>query len=259
MAKTIISEGKTSTEAIEKGLKQLNVSKDKVDIKILENEEKRSFFSILTPRVVKVELTLKENMPEKRSENEFHRKQNRLSKEEKQEKIKGHDTEEKEEKRHTEKIALKPEEMEMAKENLKAFLDEFIVKISSNIEYKITSDDEYIYVTLNGGEAGRLIGYRGETLNAMQLILSSIANKKIEGKVRIILDIENYREKRKIALEELADKLARTVIRNGKQVTLEPMSAYERKIIHNRLQDSQRVKTYSVGEEPYRKVVITKK
>ena len=66
-------------------------------------------------------------------------------------------------------------------------------------------------------------------------------------------------KKRKIALEELADKLARTVIRNGKQVTLEPMSAYERKIIHNRLQDSQRVKTYSVGEEPYRKVVITKK
>ena len=68
-----------------------------------------------------------------------------------------------------------------------------------------------------------------------------------------------YREKRKIALEELADKLTRTVIRTGKQVTLEPMSAYERKIIHNRLQSSQRVKTFSVGEEPYRKVVISKK
>ena len=253
MAKTIISEGKTSTEAIEKGLKQLNVSKDKVDIKILENEEKRSFFSILAPRVVKVELTLKENMPEKKSENEFHRKQNRPSQEEK---TKEHEVEER---KRTEKIVLKPEEIEMAKENLEIFLNEFITKISSNIEYKIISDDEYIYVTLNGEEAGRLIGYRGETLNAMQLVLSSIANKKIEGKVRIILDIENYREKRKIALEELADKLARTVIRNGKQVTLEPMSAYERKIIHNRLQDSQRVKTYSVGEEPYRKVVITKK
>ena len=253
MAKTIISEGKTSTEAIEKGLKQLNVSKDKVDIKILENEEKRSFFIILTPRVVKVELTLKENMPEKKSENEFHRKQNRPSQEEK---TKEHEVEER---KRTEKIVLKPEEIEMAKENLEIFLNEFITKISSNIEYKIISDDEYIYVTLNGEEAGRLIGYRGETLNAMQLVLSSIANKKIEGKVRIILDIENYREKRKIALEELADKLARTVIRNGKQVTLEPMSAYERKIIHNRLQDSQRVKTYSVGDEPYRKVVITKK
>ena len=253
MAKTIISEGKTSTEAIEKGLKQLNVSKDKVDIKILENEEKRSFFSILTPRVVKVELTLKENVSETKSENEFYRKQNKPLQEEK--------TKEKETERikHSEKIILKPEEIKMAKENLETFLNEFITKMSSNIEYKITSDNEYIYVTLNGEEAGSLIGYRGETLNAMQLVLSTIANKKIEGKVRIILDIENYREKRKIALEELADKLARTVIKNGKQVTLEPMSAYERKIIHNRLQDSQRIKTYSVGEEPYRKVVITKK
>lgn len=250
MAKTIISEGKTSTEAIEKGLKQLNVSKDKVDIKILENEEKRSFFSILTPRVVKVELTLKENMPEKKSENEFHRKQNRPSQEEK---TKEHEVEER---KRTEKIVLKPEEIEMAKENLEIFLNEFITKISSNIEYKIISDDEYIYVTLNGEEAGRLIGYRGETLNAMQLVLSSIANKKIEGKVRIILDIENYREKRKIALEELADKLARTVIRNGKQVTLEPMSAYERKIIHTKLQNNSKVKTYSVGEEPNRRIIV---
>lgn len=71
MTKKIISEGKTSTEAIEKGLKQLNVSKDKVDIRILENEEKRSFFSILTPRVVKVELTLKENIPEKNQKMNF--------------------------------------------------------------------------------------------------------------------------------------------------------------------------------------------
>ena len=93
----------------------------------------------------------------------------------------------------------------------------------------------------------------------MQTLLSSIANKNLDKKARIILDIENYRSKRKTSLEELADKLARTVIRTGKQVTLEPMSAYERKIIHNRLQDSTRVKTYSIGEEPYRKVVITKK
>ena len=93
----------------------------------------------------------------------------------------------------------------------------------------------------------------------MQTILSSIASKDLDKKAHIILDIENYRSKRKNSLEELADKLARTVIRTGKQVTLEPMSAYERKIIHNRLQDSTRVKTYSIGEEPYRKVVITKK
>ena len=129
----------------------------------------------------------------------------------------------------------------------------------SNMTYKITSDDEYVYVVLDGEDASKLIGYRGETLNSMQTILSTIANKEVEGKAHVILDIEGYRAKRQRALEELADKLTRTVINTGKQVTLEPMSAYERKIIHNRLQDSKRVRTYSIGEEPYRKVVITKK
>ncbi len=238
MAKSIIAEGKTSTEAIEKGLKELKVSKDKVEIKVLESEDKRSFFSILTPRVVKVELTLKEGVNEKNLEKS-----------------------EKELPKHVEKEKknlLSSEEIETAKKNLTFFLEEFNKKLPS-MKYEIKSDQEYIYVTLNGDDAGKLIGYRGETLNSMQVILSSIASKGIDKKVRIILDIEEYREKRKKALEELADKLARTVIRTNKQVILEPMSAYERKIIHNRLQDSQRVKTYSIGEEPYRKVVITKK
>ena len=239
MSKSIIAEGKTSTEAIEKGLKELKVSKDKVEIKILENEDKRSFFSILTPRVVKVELTLKENHGKEKGST----KQVETQREHKQ---------------SDKNNSLNEEEKAKVKENLTSFLNEFTANLS-NVQYEISSDDEYIYVTLNGEDAGRLIGYRGETLNSLQTILSSIANKNIEKKVHIILDIENYREKRKVALEELADKLTRTVIRTGKQVTLEPMSAYERKIIHNRLQSSQRVKTFSIGEEPYRKVVISKK
>lgn len=237
MAKSIIAEGKTSTEAIENGLKELKVSKDKVDIKILENEEKRSFFSILAPRVVKVELTLKEGIEEKQKENKrFEQKHIERQK----------------------RTPLKPENLEKVKLNLEIFLKDFISKMN-NMEYKITSDDEYVYVSLNGEDSGKLIGYRGETLNSMQNILSAIANKQVEEKVHVILDIEGYRKKRQKALEELADKLTRTVINTGKQVTLEPMSAYERKIIHNRLQDSKRVKTYSIGEEPYRKVVITRK
>ena len=233
MPKSIISEGKTSTEAIENGLKQLHVSKDKVDIKILENEEKRSFFSILAPRVVKVELTLKENQKEVKVEpKEYVAK----------------------EKKHF----LDVEEKKVAKENLSCFLEEFSKKIE-NLQYKIEDDKEYIYVELLGEEANHLIGYRGETLNAMQIILSSIASKGLNTKAHVILNIANYREKREKALEELADKLSKTVIKTGKQVTLEPMSAYERKIIHNRLQNSEIVKTYSIGEEPYRKVVITKK
>lgn len=237
MARSIIAEGKTSTEAIENGLRELRVSKDKVDIKILESEDKRSFFSILTPRIVKVELTLKEGVEERKSEkNEVPEKPFIKEKRE----------------------PLKEEEISKVKESLTVFLEDFTKKLSST-KYEITADDQYIYVNLEGQDSGRLIGYRGETLNAMQTVLSAIANKNMDRKISVLLDIEGYREKRKKALEELADKLARTVIKNGKQVTLEPMSAYERKIIHNRLQDSQRVRTYSVGEEPYRKVIITKK
>ena len=241
MAKSIIVEGKTSTEAIEKGLKELKVSKDKVDIKILENEEKRSFFSILAPRVVKVEMTLKDGVTEKKAEYKPREEVKHIEKEK--------------------KAPLKPEELETLYSilfTLEAFLKDFVSKVN-NMEYKVSSDDEYVYVTLNGEDAGKLIGYRGETLNSMQAILTAIANKQIESRVHLVLDIEGYRAKRQKALEELADKLTRTVINTGKQVTLEPMSAYERKIIHNRLQDSKRVRTYSVGEEPYRKVIIAKK
>ena len=199
MAKSIIVEGKTSTEAIEKGLKELKVSKDKVDIKILENEEKRSFFNILSPRVVKVEMTLKERVTEKKAE--YRPKQE----------IKYVEKEKKE--------PLKPEELEKVKSNLEAFLKDFVSKVN-NIEYKISSDNEYIYVTVNGEDAGKLIGYRGETLNSMQTILTAIANKQVESRVHLVLDIEGYRDKRQKALEELADKLTRTVINTGKQVTL---------------------------------------
>ena len=243
MAKTIISEGRTSTEAIEKGLNQLGVSKDRVDIKILDNDDKRSFFSILAPRVVKVEMTLKEGEENKI---EKHKNEKSYNEEEYTPYVK------------KEKVHLKPEELEIATKNLTTFLDQFISKVN-DMNYNIHSDEEYIYVEMNGEDSGTYIGYRGETLNAMQTILTSIANKHLETKAHVILNIAGYREKRQKSLEELADKLSKTVIRTGKQVTLEPMSAYERKVIHNRLQSSDKVKTYSIGEEPYRKVVISKK
>ena len=85
------------------------------------------------------------------------------------------------------------------------------------------------------------------------------ASTEVKERVRIILNVGNYREKREKALEELADKISKTVLRTGKAITLEPMVAYERKIIHSRLQSSNKVKTHSIGEEPYRRVVISKK
>ena len=229
MSKSIIAEGKTTNEAIEKGLKELNISKNMVDIKVLENEEKRSFFSILAPRIVKVQLTVKEE------------KHNNSEKKDKKE------------------IELSVEEQEKAEKNIEKFLKEFLDKVQKDAKYSIEKTPTCLKVNINNKNLGFLIGYRGETLYAMQNILSSIASKGIENRVRVILDIEGYKEKREKALEDLAEKLERTVIKTKKSVTLEPMQAYERKIIHTKLQNSEKVETRSIGEEPRRRVVISLK
>ncbi len=237
---SIISEGKTTNEAIENGLKILKVSKNNVNIKILENEEKRSFFSILAPRVVKVELTLKEN----------------------HENLPNHKEPFKEERSETHKKEMVPistENIEKAETDTKRFLEEFLKQIGQEITFSIKKDDLGLEITINGKESGILIGYRGETLYALQSILSAVANKNSNQKIRILLDIENYKQKREKTLQDLAIKVAKTVERTKKRVILEPMQAYERKIIHAALQNSSKVKTESIGEEPRRRVVISLK
>ena len=232
MQNTIISEGKTTNEAIENGLKQLNVSKNMVNIKVLENEEKRSFFNILAPRVVKVELTLKENADKKPEIKDVPKKE-------------------------VKEISI--ETLEKARAAVQEFLSNFLKKVSDKeYEYSVKIVDMVINVDINGIDSGFLIGHRGDVLNALQTILTSIANKESDSKIRVILDIENYRSKRKETLENLANKLAKTVLRTGKPITLEPMSAYERKIIHTKLQENKNITTHSIGEEPNRKIVISK-
>ncbi len=230
MLKSIVAEGKTTNEAIEKGLKQLKVSKEMVDIKVLEEDKKRSFYSILAPRVVKVELTVKEGVA---------KKEETLPKEP----IK--------EKRNSNKNI---EEIEIAKNDVELFLKEFL-KEGYNYEVKIENFN--ILVNINGEKINHLIGYRGENINAMQVIISAIANKKSSSKINVFVDVAGYKEKRIKTLEELAEKISKTVIRTGKAISLEPMTAYERKIIHTKLQENDKVKTFSKGEEPHRRVVIT--
>ena len=230
---SIISEGNTTNEAIEKGLKILNVSKNMVNIKVLESEQKRSFFSILAPRVVKVELTLKEDGTEHKENSEKHIKK--------------------------EKQPVSKENIEIAEENVKNFLDTFLKQLGNDTKYEIKKDDFGLEVTIEGADAAILIGYRGETLYALQTLIASIAGKNLDEKIRVLLDIGNYKEKREKTLENLALKLASSVERTGKPVKLEPMQAYERKIIHSALQNSNTVKTESIGEEPRRRVVISLK
>ena len=233
MLKTVISEGKTTAEAVEKGLKELGVSKNQVEIKVIE-EKKKSFFSILDPHIVKVELTVKEGLQAEPIQ---------------------------ENREYKEKVYVKPsmEEIEKSKKQVEDFLKEFLNKFSDKVSYKIENDDESINIEIIGEDASKLIGYRGETLNAVQVLLSNIASKGNEHSVKVIVDIENYREKRKNTLEELATKIEKTVKRTGKKITLEPMTPYERKIIHTKLQESQYVKTYSIGENNNRRIVVSKK
>lgn len=228
MAEGKIFEGKTTNEAIENGLKALGIRREDAEIKVLESEDKRSFFSILAPRIVKVEIKSKE---QKRHEKE---------------------------KRNDED--LKNIDFNKAIKNVEEFLKEWINTIpGKNIEYNVVQIDFYVKVEINGDDLNYLIGHRGETLNNLQSIISCIASKGSEYKVRVVLNICGYKEKREKALEELAEKLEKTVVRTRKSITLEPMTAYERKIIHSKLQNSNKVTTSSIGEEPYRKVVISLK
>ena len=223
MAKCIISEGKTTAEAIEKGLKEIGLPKELVDIKVIE-ENKKSFFDILAPKVVKVELKEKEaKKPE-----EF-------------------------------EIETTEQELENARTKLDKFLAEFVEKLNNGTKYEIEIREKCLYITINGDNVGNLIGYRGEALYALESILKVIANQKSENRVIVRLDIEGYKEKRVKTLQELAGKKTKIVEKTGKMITLEPMKAYERKIIHSFLQDNPNIETRSIGQEPKRRIVISKK
>ena len=175
----------------EKGLKELGVTKSRVDIKILDQEDKRSFFSILAPRTVRVELTIKENI-----EPELDKKVKK------------------------EKVDISDETEKKAEQNIKEFLDNFSKSLPNNdLKYTIENDKNDILVDINGKDTGFLIGYRGNVLNSLQVILNNIANKGINERVRVLLNIGGYKQKREQDLKELAEKIAGTVIRKGKSIT----------------------------------------
>lgn len=175
-------------------------------------------------------------------------------------------------------------EIEVIDEGAKGFLGlgskEALVRVSYNPDsekratdflkkiFEITSEDvtvesridgEVLRINLSGPDMGIVIGKRGETLDALQHLTSLVVNRGDKSFMKVSLDAENYREKRNNALEALAGKLANKAMRTGRNQTLEPMNAYERRIIHAALQDHEKVTTYSVGQGVNRKVVIALK
>ena len=147
------------------------------------------------------------------------------------------------------------------KEDKKEQVNDVLNSITKCLGLEIKSDikdtEEAIKVNIDGENLGLIIGHKGETLDALQLLTSVIVNKTGDYK-RIELDVQNYREKRQETLIRLAEKKANDVIKYGKNITLEAMTPYERRIIHTALQENEKVTTISVGTEPYRKVVIKK-
>ena len=131
------------------------------------------------------------------------------------------------------------------------------VDVNSTVDYD--EESRTMNIVFDGEDMGLLIGKRGQTLDSLQYLASLVANKGEEEYVRVKVDTENYRQRRKDTLENLAKNIASKVRRTGRAVVLEPMNPYERRVIHSALQADRYVETHSEGEEPFRKVVVTLK
>ncbi len=139
------------------------------------------------------------------------------------------------------------------------FLQEMFQAMKMDVSIETNLKEKQLSIELSGDEMGVLIGKRGQTLDSIQYLVSLVVNKGSSPYVSILLDTENYRQRRKETLESLAYNLAKKVKQTKRNVVLEPMNPYERRIIHSTLQNDRYVTTYSEGEEPYRNVVITLK
>ncbi|QDR83092.1 RNA-binding cell elongation regulator Jag/EloR [Sporomusa termitida] len=141
----------------------------------------------------------------------------------------------------------------------KQFLNSIFKTMKINVSMESVNNEDHVVINLRGEELGILIGKHGQTLDALQYLTNLAANRDADERSRIVLDVEDYRKRRAETLSRLAMRLADKVKRRGERVVLEPMSPQERKIIHMTLQGDNRIVTYSEGDEPYRKVVITLK
>ena len=155
------------------------------------------------------------------------------------------------------KAKVKDTVEDKAKDFLKEVFD--AMNLAVVIDVKYDEESRNMDIELNGDEMGVLIGKRGQTLDSLQYLVSLVVNKDVEEYIRVKVDTEDYRKRRKATLENLAKNIAYKVKRTKRSVSLEPMNPYERRIIHSALQNDKFVTTHSEGEEPFRRVVVTLK
>ena len=278
MIKFIDMTGKTEDEAIRRALEQLGLERDDVSVEILERA-KSGFLGIGgSPATVRV--SYDDGQPEPKPEPVKPEPKSAAPKAEKkpvycaevlQKEVRAREKQEREAKRgerraepKAEKAPREPavlgEEVRDEKsEQIRAFLKGLLEHMDSAAEVKVYESEKGRYkVFLEGEKLGALIGRRGETLDAIQQLTNYSINRGSEkNRARVQVDAENYREKREQSLERLAEKVAGKVTKYRRNVTLEPMNAYERHVIHTALQDTPSVTTFSIGTEPNRRVVVS--
>lgn len=228
--------GKTLDDAITEACQKLTVTSSHLDYEIIEKGS-AGFLGIASkPAVIRARV----------------KDENEILKEEKQES--------KSEKKVTEKKSFENSSLEPGQYNdPKEFLEKVFAAMNMEVSIDVKMDEveNEMSIDLKGEEMGVLIGKRGQTLDSLQYLTSLVVNKGNSNYIRVKVDTENYRKRRKDTLENLAKNLAYKVKRTKRPVTLEPMNPYERRVIHFALQNDKYVSTHSEGEEPFRRVVIT--
>lgn len=205
--KAIEMTGRTVEEALDHALKELKLTKDKVDIEIID-EGSKGLFNLIGAKPAKIKVMTKQS----------------------------------------------------SLDDAKAFLDKVLKSMNVGASIDINENDDCININLSGTKIGVVIGYRGETLDSLQYLVSLVVNKNHDNPYkRVVLDAENYRHKREETLIRVAQKTAYKVKKSGRPYKLEPMNPYERRIIHSALQEYTDINTHSEGEEPYRRIVISLK
>jgi spoIIIJ-associated protein len=252
--------GKSIEKAIENALLELKAKREDVDIKILEEG---GLF-----KKAKVLVTISED-----SKAQYEKKAKKVDDEEIEKldikamfaDLKNEPKEEKKEVKKEEKTetVIKPKEkvQNTNKEKFtgKDFIKGLLKKLNIEANVFVEENEETINILVEGGNAGDLIGYRGECLNAIQYVASIVENENSTSRKRLVLDIEKYRSRREESLKGLAHRMEKKVLKTNKSIKLEPMSANERRIIHTELQQSDKVTTISKGTEPNRFIIVVPK
>ena len=249
--------GKTIEDAITEACTKFTVTSDRLDYEIIDRGSAGFLGLNSHPAIIKAKpISEAESKQEKQDIKED------IKEEIKSEKIESGLTEKAEKKapKAEEKNSLSDEEKDKIISKTDSFLSDVFkamdIEVNKNIKF-----DEYgsLCINLEGPDMGVLIGKRGQTLDSLQYLVSLVVNKTKGNYIRVKVDTEDYRERRKKTLENLAKNLSYKVKRTRRPVTLEPMNPYERRVIHSTLQNDKFVTTHSEGEEPYRRVVITLK